>query len=62
MYTRDCRAGQIGFAIRISSEPKCDCLIFRVDGQQIAVWSGEQAGTQVSYPVSAGTYTFCLEL
>jgi sulfatase modifying factor 1 len=57
-YTRDCRAGQIGFAVRISSEPKYDCLFFRIDGQEIAVWSGEQAWVRVSYPVSAGTHAF----
>lgn len=57
-YTRDCREGQIGFAVRVSSEPAYDCLYFRIDGQEIAVWSGEQAWTQVSYPVSKGNHTF----
>jgi formylglycine-generating enzyme required for sulfatase activity/predicted secreted protein len=57
-YTRDCQAGQIGFAVRVSSEPKYDKLYFRIDGNETGMWSGEQAWTQVSYPVSNGTHTF----
>jgi len=57
-YTRDCLAGQIGFAVRVSSEPKYDSLSLRIDGQEIAVWSGEQDWMLVSYPVSKGTHTF----
>jgi formylglycine-generating enzyme required for sulfatase activity/predicted secreted protein len=56
--TRDCPAGQIGFAVRVSSEAGYDRLYFQVDDRQIDSWSGEQDWTWVSYPVSPGKHSF----
>lgn len=56
--TLDCLAGEIGFAVRVSSEAGYDVLHFLVDGQKIDAWSGDQAWMQVTYPVSQGRHTF----
>lgn len=56
--TRTCGAGDIRFAFKISSEPKYDELVFRIDGQEIEAFSGEIAWREVNYPVTEGAHTF----
>ena len=50
--------GEVSFYRRVSSENNYDKLYFYIDNQEKGVWSGDEAWSQVSYPVTAGTHTF----
>ncbi len=50
--------GNISFFRKVSSESGYDYLKFYIDGVQQGGWSGEEAWSEESYPVSAGTHTF----
>ncbi|PKN80791.1 MAG: Gingipain R [Candidatus Cloacimonetes bacterium HGW-Cloacimonetes-1] len=50
--------GDISFWRRVSSEVNYDFLKFYIDGVEKASWSGTQAWTQFSYPVTVGQRTF----
>ena len=56
--TCECNVGNLSFWVKVSSEPKYDSLVFRVDRQELGRWSGEQEWTHVSYPVTADVHTF----
>lgn len=57
--TRTARpAGNVTFALRVSSELSFDFLQFYVDGALKGSWSGNQPWLTVSYPVTAGTHIF----
>ncbi len=56
--THNCKAGDIRFAVKVSSEQDYDELIFSIDGQDIYAWSGEMDWIWVDYPVTAGPHTF----
>ena len=56
--TLDCIGGDINFYFKVSSESNFDKLIFRIDGVELANWSGELDWTEVSYMVSPGTHIF----
>jgi len=56
--THNCKAGDIRFAVKVSSEQDQDGLIFSIDGQEIDAWSGEMDWIYVDYPVTAGPHTF----
>gem|GEM_PF-833300 len=49
-------AGTVSFAVKASTESNYDFLRFSVDGVVQASWSGNQAWTVVSFPVSAGVH------
>jgi len=49
-------AGNVTFAVRVSSEVGYDYLRFYIDGVQKGEWSGEQEWSIVSYPVTAGIH------
>lgn len=51
-------AGNISFAVKVSSEASYDFLRFRIDGAEQDNWSGFSDWSMVSFPVSAGTHTF----
>ena len=51
-------AGNVSFALHVSSESGWDFLRFYIDGVQKGQWSGAVAWQTVSYPVTAGTHTF----
>ena len=53
-----CKAGDITFYRKVSSEQGWDLLRFSIDGMQVAQWSGEQDWQKASYPVIAGTRKF----
>lgn len=44
--------------MKVSSESNFDKLIFRIDGIELADWSGEMDWAGVSYTVSPGTHVF----
>lgn len=55
----DCAAaGYVSFRHRVSSEEDGDFLEFRIDGDLIARWSGEQPWQEFRYHVAAGPHTF----
>ncbi len=56
--THNCKAGAIGFAVKVSSERDCDEFIFGIDGQEIYAWSGDMNWINVNYPVTDGPHTF----
>ncbi|MCH8216068.1 MAG: hypothetical protein IH892_04775 [Planctomycetes bacterium] len=56
--TLDCISKDISFYLKVSSESNFDKLIFRIDGIELADWSGEMDWTEVSYTVSPGTHVF----
>lgn len=58
ILTHNCKAGDIQFAVKVSSEQDCDGLVFSIDGQEIDAWSGEMDWINVNYPVTAGPHTF----
>lgn len=49
-------AGTVAFAVKTSTESNYDFLHFSVDGVVQASWSGTQAWSQVSFPVTAGVH------
>jgi hypothetical protein len=51
-------AGNVTFALKVSSEAGFDFLRFYVDGVQVGSWSGAVAWTNVSFPVTAGAHTY----
>lgn len=51
------QAGDINFAFRTSSEADWDELTFKIDGNTLDVWSGENNWTEATYPISAGVHT-----
>ncbi len=51
-------AGDISFYRKVSSESSYDFLRFYIDGSQQGEWSGEEAWSEVSYPVTQGEHTF----
>jgi hypothetical protein len=55
--TLTCRAGNIRFYRKVSSEDY-DYLNFYIDGKLEGSWSGEEDWEQVIFPVTAGTRTF----
>ncbi|MCK4856848.1 MAG: hypothetical protein KAT58_02665 [candidate division Zixibacteria bacterium] len=56
--TLDCIGKDISFYLKVSSESNFDKLIFRIDGIELADWSGEMDWTEVSYTVPPGTHVF----
>jgi hypothetical protein len=48
----------IRFYKKISSEPDFDKLIFYIDNNEIADWSGSESWTHESFPVTPGLHTF----
>jgi formylglycine-generating enzyme required for sulfatase activity len=56
--TQNCKAGDVRFAVKVSSEQDCDKLIFSIDGQEIDAWSGEMDWINVDCPVIDGPHTF----
>lgn len=51
-------AGNVGFALKTSSEAIFDALVFYVDGVEQGRWSGIQTvWTTVTYPLTAGAHT-----
>jgi hypothetical protein len=51
-------ADSISFWKKVSSESDYDFLTFKIDGADIAQWSGEVAWSKAGYPVTAGAHTF----
>jgi len=49
-------AGEISFAVKISSESNYDELIFYVDGSEVQSWSGTADWAEVTFPLSTGTH------
>ena len=56
-YTGQFAAGNIKFALRVSSEATFDFLRFYIDGVKQNEWSGELPWQLVSFPISAGSHT-----
>jgi len=50
--------GEVSFYKKVSSENGWDKLFFYIDNQEKGNWSGEEAWSLSSYPVTAGTHTF----
>jgi hypothetical protein len=50
-------AGEVNFAFRTSSEAGWDELSFKIDGNTLGSWSGENEWVEVSYPITAGSHT-----
>ena len=50
--------GEIQFHYKVSSEESWDYLIFYVDGQEKARWSGYKGWASFSYPVDVGAHQF----
>ena len=50
--------GEIRFARKVSSEAGYDFLEFRIDGNLVDSWSGEEPWEEVSYVVFGGEHTF----
>ena len=48
----------VSFSYNVSSEAGCDEFSFRIDGEQLCIFSGETGWQKVTFPVSAGTHTF----
>ncbi len=49
-------SGTVAFAVKASTESNYDFLRFSVDGVVQGSWSGTQAWTQVSFPVTTGVH------
>jgi hypothetical protein len=56
--TLDCVSGDITFYRKVSSESRCDCLKFYIDGAEKGRWSGEEDWAQATFGVTAGSRTF----
>jgi len=56
--TLDCESGFIRFYRKVSSESHYDYLKFYIDGVEEDAWSGEEAWSEVSFPIDKGTRTF----
>jgi hypothetical protein len=56
--TLDCRRGEVAFWRKVFSEQGWNCLMFSINGNERARWSGKQNWAQVSFPVSGGRTTF----
>ncbi|MHC4105884.1 MAG: hypothetical protein ACYSR9_13160, partial [Planctomycetota bacterium] len=54
----DCVSGDITFYRKVSSEPRWDYLMFKIDGVEKESWSGEEDWAEVSFPVDKGIRTF----
>jgi hypothetical protein len=54
----DYPAGNVSFALRVSSESGWDFLKFLSDGVLVQQWSGDIGWTIFSHPVAAGPHTF----
>jgi len=50
--------GVISFYRKVSSENGWDKLFFYIDNSEKGNWSGEEAWSQVSYPITVGRHTF----
>ncbi len=50
--------GDMSFYKKVSSESGWDKLYFYIDNVEKGNWSGEEAWSQVSYPVTTGIHTF----
>ncbi len=50
--------GEVSFFRKVSSENGYDKLYFYIDNVEKGNWSGEEAWSEVSYPVTTGTHTF----
>ncbi|MBN3036744.1 MAG: PKD domain-containing protein, partial [Bacteroidales bacterium] len=50
--------GEISFFRKVSSENNYDQLIFSIDNQQVATWSGEMEWGFEAFPVPPGVHTF----
>ena len=51
-------AGNISFWRKVSSESNGDYLKFYINNNETGSWSGEIGWSEVSYPVTPGSYTF----
>jgi len=58
LLSYECGSGHVGFSLSVSSEKGYDKLVFQVDGQEVASWSGVQDWINVVFPISAGTHLF----
>jgi thioredoxin 1 len=54
----DCVSGDITFYYKVSSEPRHDQLIFKIDGVEKGSWSGEEGWSEARFAVNEGTRTF----
>jgi carboxypeptidase T len=54
----DATAGVVSFYRKVSSENNYDFLKFYINDVLMGQWSGEQDWAELSYPVSAGNFTF----
>jgi hypothetical protein len=61
MIWAQCRAGQITFWRKVSSERNYDVMRFSIDQKVVAEWSGELDWECVSFPVEEGSHTFSWE-
>jgi hypothetical protein len=61
MITIECRAGEIRFWRKVSSEARYDFLRLRSGGTVLGEWSGELDWERVSFSVEAGVRTFSWE-
>ncbi|MBR4391892.1 MAG: T9SS type A sorting domain-containing protein [Bacteroidales bacterium] len=50
--------GEVSFYRKVSSESSYDKLFFYIDNIEKANWSGDQAWSLQTYPISVGTHTF----
>lgn len=50
-------ADSVGFWFRVSSEVGCDEFVFKIDGEETCVYSGELSWQFLSLPLSQGTHT-----
>lgn len=55
--TRPCSAGNLSFYFKTSTE-SADKLVFKVNGQQKAAWSGPANWKKATLALAPGTYTF----
>jgi hypothetical protein len=51
-------ASEISFFMKVSSEESWDYLVFYIDGEEVAAWSGAVDWEQVTYDVSPGRHIF----
>ena len=54
----NCISGDITFYRKVSSEPRWDNLVFKIDDVEKGSWSGEEDWAEVSFAVDEGTRTF----
>lgn len=54
----DCKAGDISFFYKVSSQRPFDVLQFSIDNMEVSRWSGGGDWTQVSFPVEEGARYF----